>query len=189
MPVELLKRKAHQQPTEAAPAAKKKSAASKVTDGLKKVVKGAKKDSSPKSEPKKAETKKAAEPKKAAAKTGSGKVAPGDVIDFEQFCDSTNLETNDGEKTSLKELVEESGAGVVLFTYPKASTPGCKSPLAPFSALTNNSSRHDPSLPLPRLLRAPHRRRPQDLRPQRRQPQGQHHLQDEAEAALPASLR
>ena len=31
-------------------------------------------------------------------------------------------------KTTLAKLVEESKGGVVLFTYPKASTPGCKSP-------------------------------------------------------------
>lgn len=35
------------------------------------------------------------------------------------------METQDGEKTTLKKLVEGSKAGVVLFTYPKASTPGC----------------------------------------------------------------
>ncbi|EEY14508.1 peroxiredoxin DOT5 [Verticillium alfalfae VaMs.102] len=35
------------------------------------------------------------------------------------------IETNDGKKTTLKALVDESKAGVVLFTYPKASTPGC----------------------------------------------------------------
>lgn len=37
-----------------------------------------------------------------------------------------DIETNDGEKTTLKQLVDKSTAGVVLFTYPKASTPGCK---------------------------------------------------------------
>jgi hypothetical protein len=36
------------------------------------------------------------------------------------------IEKNDGEKTSLKALVEESESGVVVFTYPRASTPGCK---------------------------------------------------------------
>ncbi|KAJ5099226.1 hypothetical protein N7532_006227 [Penicillium argentinense] len=47
----------------------------------------------------------------------------GDVIDLETF--GGDIETNDGTATSLKKLVEESKAGVVLFTYPKASTPGC----------------------------------------------------------------
>ncbi|KAJ5745536.1 hypothetical protein N7520_010718 [Penicillium odoratum] len=46
-----------------------------------------------------------------------------DIIDLEGF--GGEIETNDGTKTSLKKLVEESSAGVVLFTYPKASTPGC----------------------------------------------------------------
>jgi peroxiredoxin Q/BCP len=46
-----------------------------------------------------------------------------DVIDLEGF--GGEIETNDGAKTNLKKLVEESSAGVVLFTYPKASTPGC----------------------------------------------------------------
>ncbi|PIG86392.1 disrupter of telomere silencing protein Dot5 [Aspergillus arachidicola] len=37
------------------------------------------------------------------------------------------IETNDGIKTTLNKLVNESKSGVVLFTYPRASTPGCKS--------------------------------------------------------------
>lgn len=37
------------------------------------------------------------------------------------------IETNDGIKTTLYKLVNESKSGVVLFTYPRASTPGCKS--------------------------------------------------------------
>jgi peroxiredoxin Q/BCP len=47
-----------------------------------------------------------------------------DIIDLETF--GGEIETNDGETTSLKKLLEESKSGVVLFTYPKASTPGCK---------------------------------------------------------------
>lgn len=46
-----------------------------------------------------------------------------DIIDLEGF--GGEIETNDGTQTNLKKLVEESSAGVVLFTYPKASTPGC----------------------------------------------------------------
>ncbi|RMX91290.1 hypothetical protein D0867_15023 [Hortaea werneckii] len=38
---------------------------------------------------------------------------------------AAEIETHDGVKTSLPQLVKESKAGVVLFTYPKASTPGC----------------------------------------------------------------
>jgi len=56
-----------------------------------------------------------------AAKAGTPKV--GDTIDLAEF--GGEIETNDGEKTTLAKLVEESKGGVVLFTYPKASTPGC----------------------------------------------------------------
>ncbi len=59
-------------------------------------------------------------------KTAPTKVAVGDVIDLEGF--GGEIEMQDGEKTTLKKLVEESDKGVVLFTYPKASTPGCKFP-------------------------------------------------------------
>ncbi|KAM3507992.1 hypothetical protein MY11210_006914 [Beauveria gryllotalpidicola] len=55
---------------------------------------------------------------------GSNKqVAVGHVVDLDDF--GGEIETNDGNKTTLKKLVEESESGVVLFTYPKASTPGC----------------------------------------------------------------
>ncbi|CAI7626464.1 unnamed protein product [Penicillium manginii] len=47
----------------------------------------------------------------------------GDVLDLEGF--GGELETNEGTATSLKKLVDDSKAGVVIFTYPKASTPGC----------------------------------------------------------------
>lgn len=47
-----------------------------------------------------------------------------DTIDLETF--GGEIETNEGVKTTLKKLVEESQSGVVLFTYPKASTPGCE---------------------------------------------------------------
>lgn len=47
-----------------------------------------------------------------------------DTIDLDSF--GGEIETNDGTKTSLKKLVGQSQSGVVLFTYPKASTPGCE---------------------------------------------------------------
>ncbi|KAL8939934.1 MAG: hypothetical protein Q9216_003091 [Gyalolechia sp. 2 TL-2023] len=47
----------------------------------------------------------------------------GDNVDLDGFGDE--VETQNGEKTTLKKLVDESKKGVVLFTYPKASTPGC----------------------------------------------------------------
>jgi peroxiredoxin Q/BCP len=105
MPVELRKRKA---PAPApAPPAKKPAKAAKAAKPAK---------------PAKAATNGSAEApaKKAAAK----KPAVGDVVSLDGF--GGEVDTNDGKKTSLKALVDESKAGVVLFTYPKASTPGCK---------------------------------------------------------------
>jgi peroxiredoxin Q/BCP len=58
---------------------------------------------------------------KTAAASGPPKV--GDTIDLASF--GGEVETHDGQKTTLAKLVEESKGGVVLFTYPKASTPGC----------------------------------------------------------------
>src|ERR1700761_4401046 len=48
----------------------------------------------------------------------------GDTITLDGF--GGEVETNDEDKVTLAKLVEDSKAGVVLFTYPKASTPGCK---------------------------------------------------------------
>lgn len=84
--------------------------------------------------------KSAAKPKDAPADTepapsngnpSENKVSVGDNITLEGF--GGEIETNDGEKTTLKKLVEESKGGVVLFTYPKASTPGCKLPIVTLS--------------------------------------------------------
>ena len=55
------------------------------------------------------------------------KPAVGQIIALDGF--GGELETNDGEKTTLEKLVgscsDEGKKGVVIFTYPKASTPGC----------------------------------------------------------------
>jgi hypothetical protein len=56
--------------------------------------------------------------------TTSGKAKTGDTVDLTSF--GGEIETHDGNKTTLAKLVEESKGGVVLFTYPKASTPGCE---------------------------------------------------------------
>ncbi|KAK4191521.1 peroxiredoxin Q/BCP, partial [Podospora australis] len=48
----------------------------------------------------------------------------GDVISLEGF--GGEVETNDGDKVTLKGLVDESKAGVVLVVYPRANTGGCK---------------------------------------------------------------
>ncbi|KAI1331868.1 AhpC-TSA-domain-containing protein [Xylariaceae sp. FL0255] len=103
MPVELRKRKAPAPAPE--PPAKKQSTVSKAATKVKEAVKG-------KSAP-------AAKPTNGSAK------APvvGGTISLDGF--GAEIETQDGTKTTLKALVDESKAGVVLFTYPKASTPGC----------------------------------------------------------------
>ncbi|KAI0019332.1 AhpC-TSA-domain-containing protein [Xylariomycetidae sp. FL0641] len=104
MPVELRKRKAPAPPPE--PPAKKQSKASKVATKVKEAVKG--------------------KPAKPADANGSSKPAKpvvGDIVDLDGF--GGEVETNDGKTTTLKALVDESKSGVVLFTYPKASTPGC----------------------------------------------------------------
>ncbi|KAL3424475.1 disrupter of telomere silencing protein [Phlyctema vagabunda] len=106
MPVELRKRKAVE-PAPAPPPKKEKAAKknpiAKVVEKVKEVVAPA----SP----------------KAAKANGASKVAVGSTIDLDGF--GGEVEINDGVKTSLQKLIEESKAGVVLFTYPKASTPGC----------------------------------------------------------------
>jgi peroxiredoxin Q/BCP len=105
MPVELRKRKAADPAP--APPAKKQSAVSKAATKIKEAITGSKEST----------------PTKANGSIPS-KVAVGQTITLEGF--GGEVETHDGQKTSLKKLVDESKAGVVLFTYPKASTPGCK---------------------------------------------------------------
>ena len=102
--VELRKRKAPAEPT-APPPTKKSNPVKKAAAKAKETITG----------------------KKETATNGastSGKPSVGDLITFEGF--GGEVETNDATKTSLKLLVEASKNGVVLFTYPKASTPGCK---------------------------------------------------------------
>ncbi|KAL1863942.1 hypothetical protein VTK73DRAFT_6321 [Phialemonium thermophilum] len=108
MPVELRKRKAPPPPPE--PPAKKVAKAAKSVAARGKAVAGAAKPA-PKANGSSAPAKTAAKP------------AVGDVLALDGF--GGEVETNDGKKTTLKALVDESKAGVVLFTYPKASTPGC----------------------------------------------------------------
>jgi peroxiredoxin Q/BCP len=103
MPPELRKRAAPvAEPATAPP--KKKGPIAKVAAKVKEIV-----------TPKKADTNGSA---------SASNVAVGEVVNLDGF--GGEVETNDGVQTSLKALVDESKAGVVLFTYPKASTPGCK---------------------------------------------------------------
>lgn len=138
MPVELRKRKAPQEPVPPPPTKKSNGKAGKVTKTVDKVKKAV---TEKKTEPVKEDTKpaepapapvveEAAPPATSEATTEkkSGQPASvGSTIDLDTF--GGEIEKNDGTKTTLKKLVEESKAGVVLFTYPKASTPGCKSQL------------------------------------------------------------
>lgn len=104
MPVELRKRKAA--PTQPEPV-KKKAATAKTT-----------KKAAPKAEKATEEVKS----KSTATTTAVPRV--GDVISLEGF--GGELQTQDGASTTLESLIASSKAGVVLFTYPRASTPGCE---------------------------------------------------------------
>ncbi|KAM0178830.1 hypothetical protein ACHAPC_008298 [Botrytis cinerea] len=159
MPVTLRKRPAPAEPPAPAPAAKKKSTVAKTVAKVKEPVKKA---AEPKAaEPKaakatkaapasktngskaKTETKveapaplpqvkasKASAPAPASAPVATTKVVVGETIDLKGF--GGEIETNEGEKTTLEKLVSESKSGVVLFTYPKASTPGCTTQVCAF---------------------------------------------------------
>lgn len=112
MPVELRKRKAPAPPPE--PPAKKPSKVAKAASKVKEAVKG-KPEAKPKANGAGAAVAKASAPAK--------KLEVGDTVDLASF--GGDVTTNDGETTTLAQLVQKSGSGVVLFTYPKASTPGC----------------------------------------------------------------
>ncbi|PFH60797.1 hypothetical protein XA68_10311 [Ophiocordyceps unilateralis] len=108
MPVELRKRKAPQPPPAPAPAPKKSAKAKKASP--------AKEERQEEEEPKDA-----SQPREQKQKSTS--VAVGDVIDLQDF--GGEIEDQNGCKTTLKKLVDDCKTAVVLFTYPKASTPGC----------------------------------------------------------------
>jgi len=59
----------------------------------------------------------------AANGNGHRPIEVGQKIDLDGF--GGTVQTHDGKDVTLKELVDESLAGVVIFTYPRASTPGC----------------------------------------------------------------
>lgn len=127
MAPELRKRKAPQPAPE--PPAKKpaKSKVAKTAEKVKAAVTG--KPAKAASGTKANGTAAAATPAKADAPaapavSAGGKPVVGETINLEGF--GGEIQTNDGTKTTLKALVDQSKAGVVLFTYPKASTPGCK---------------------------------------------------------------
>lgn len=132
MPVELRKRKA---PEGAAPAPAEPKKKSKAAAAAEKAVEKVKEVVAPKE-------KAAAKSNGAASKAAKGGPPDaGTVIDVSDF--GGEIETNEGETTSLKKLLDESESGVVLFTYPKASTGGCMilpfllPPSIPFTSILN----------------------------------------------------
>lgn len=124
MPVELRKRK-EAPPAPVRPAKKKAPAKAKKADSDKTVVEKVQDTVTETVEAVKdavvAKTNGEASKTGAAKATGAAKT--GETIDLDTF--GGEVETHDGTKTTLAKLVEESKGGVVLFTYPKASTPGC----------------------------------------------------------------
>ena len=122
MPVELRKRKAP--PPTPTPVAKKRANSTKGDAKVKEDAKVA--------------TKAVTNGGKAPA---PAKVAVGDVIALDGF--GGEVETHDGERTTVKKLVDESDRGIVLFTYPKASTPGCESSSDRMAPDTNARARVD----------------------------------------------
>lgn len=124
MPVELRKRK-DAPPAPVRPAKKKAPAKGKKAEDEKTIVEKVQDAVAETVESvKEAVTGKANGEASAPAAGGSGVPKVGETIDLATF--GGEVETHDGNKTTLGKLLEESKAGVVLFTYPKASTPGCK---------------------------------------------------------------
>ncbi|KAF7904924.1 uncharacterized protein EAF01_005446 [Botrytis porri] len=151
MPVTLRKRPAPAEPPAPAPPAKKKSAVAKTVAKVKETVKkvaepkatkATKAAPAPKTNGSKAKTEtkveapaplpqvKASKASAAAPAAATTKAVAGETIDLKGF--GGEIETNEGEKTTLEKLVSESKNGVVLFTYPKASTPGCTAQVCAF---------------------------------------------------------
>lgn len=106
MPAELRKRKAPTEPVPPPPAKKKSNPVKTAVSKAKTAVTGKK------------------DPFTNGASSTASDPTVGSTITPDGF--GGEVETNDGEKTTFKKLLDESTGGIVLFTYPKASTPGCK---------------------------------------------------------------
>jgi len=169
MPPELRKRKAPAAEPAAAPPTKKKGPVAKAVAKVKEVVTGS---------PKAAKTN---------GSSSATKVAVGDVVPLEGF--GGEIETNDGVKTTLQKLVKESTGGVIIFTYPKASTPGCKYyvPESLYQQILMNF-RHKSSLFVPRFILQSYIYRILHLWSIQRLAKGQHDLQGEAETPISTSV-
>ncbi|OBT69799.1 hypothetical protein VE03_00690 [Pseudogymnoascus sp. 23342-1-I1] len=111
MPVVLRKRKSPVEPAPPPPSKKKTAAA--------KPAAGAKAKAEPKAKASKTNGAAAAD----APAPEAAKIVVGSPITLADF--GGKIVTQAGEETTLQKLVEASEKGVVLFTYPRASTPGC----------------------------------------------------------------
>ena len=85
----------------------------------------------------------------------TGKLTVGQALNLDGF--GGTVQTHDGTDVTVSQLLEKSGAGIVLFTYPKASTPGCKSMIIGIARpktmrLIYSLLRQEPSVSLPRQL-------------------------------------
>jgi len=127
MPVELRKRPAPKEPATAAPPTKRGSGAGSTAKKLAEKAKAAVTSKATKDDSvqtaAEAPTTTAAEPKTNGTVGTGGKIGVGEKITLDGF--GGTLQTNDGQDVTLKELLEKSLAGIVIFTYPRASTPGC----------------------------------------------------------------
>ena len=131
MPVELRKRPPPKETATPAPTAKRGSGST-----VKKLADKAKAAVIPKTSKKNDTSASVADPEPAPAPVAdesasttngdSGKVAVGKTISLDGF--GGTVQTHGGKDVTLKQLLDESLAGIVIFTYPKASTPGCKHP-------------------------------------------------------------
>ncbi|KAJ9498025.1 thioredoxin peroxidase dot5 [Exophiala xenobiotica] len=128
MPVELRKRPAPKEPATAPPPTKRGSGAGNTVERLAEKAKAAvtnkaTKDDSAPTAAAEAPITAAAEPKPNGTASTGGKIGVGEKIALDGF--GGTLQTNDGQDVTLKDLLDKSLAGIVVFTYPKASTPGC----------------------------------------------------------------
>lgn len=78
------------------------------------------------------------------APTSNGAVAKaigvGQTLELDGF--GGTVQTHDGADVTFKDLLDKSGAGIVIFTYPRASTPGCKLSSSCFVSLPKHGLLH-----------------------------------------------
>lgn len=127
MPVELRKRPPPKETATPAPASKRGSgagsAAKKLADKAKAAVTGASATATSTGKTTTTNNSNGSAVVNGKAAT-TDKISVGQTLNLDGF--GGTIQTNDGADTTLKDLLEKSGAGIVIFTYPRASTPGCK---------------------------------------------------------------